>query len=88
MTQHTTTTRIARSQWWALIVLFLSVLGVAVNSVVYANNVSRRSNQQWCAIIVTLDDAYRRTPPTSAAGQDLAREMARLRREFHCQEGR
>lgn len=69
---------------WALAVLFVSVLAVGVNSIVYSDHVARMNNRQWCDVVSTLDDAYRAQPPSSLTGRRLAVEMHALRVRFGC----
>lgn len=44
----------------------------------------RASEQAWCSIIVTMDDRYRQTPPTTAAGRNMAAGIANLRTTLRC----
>ena len=39
---------------------------------------------KWCAIVSTLDDSYRESPPTTATGKNLAVAMAELRKQLLC----
>lgn len=70
--------------WWALLAVFISCLAMMAGSLIYANSVARESAQQWCSIVITLDDAYRQTPPQTAVGQNLASEIAQLRQSLEC----
>lgn len=70
--------------WYAVTALVLSCLVVAGVSVQYANYVDRKSNQRWCELLATLDDAYRATPPRSPAGKKVASDVVRLRKDFGC----
>lgn len=81
--------------WYSIATSFTAVLVLAVGGVLYTKNVQdendarynrlvQQSEQKWCAIIVTLDDSYKVTPPSTPVGRKLATEMSRLRREFHC----
>ena len=81
--------------WYAMTVTFVVVVAFAAASVLYANHaaeqaerraeqIDRESNRCWCAMLGTLDDAYKATPPRTEAGQHVAAEVARLRTEFGC----
>lgn len=56
----------------------------AVVCIVYTGVVDRESNQQWCALVVLLDDTYSRTPPTTEVGRQVAQTMHTLRNRFEC----
>lgn len=83
---------------YSLLCATLSSIAMGVIAIQYANYAIRQSqaqsnrtiletSQKWCEIIITFDDGYRRTPPTTPTGQLLANEFARLRRDFQCKEG-
>jgi len=76
----------------------LSSIVMGVIAIQYANYAIRQSQaqsnktiietqQQWCEIIITFDNGYRNSPPTTPTGKLLAEEFSRLRREFQCKEG-
>jgi hypothetical protein len=71
---------------YALLIAFVSSLVMGVVAVQYANHVDRQSNQQWCEIVVTLDETYDKQPPQSESGKVIAREMKRMRHDFDCKE--
>ncbi|MFG3709474.1 hypothetical protein [Micromonospora sp. NPDC047730] len=70
--------------WRALVACLLVAAASSLVSIVYANAAARQSEQRWCGIVTTLDDAYRATPPQSEAGRKIAADIARLRGEFRC----
>lgn len=70
--------------WYLLVVAFLSSVIMGALAIVHADHVGRRSNQQWCDVVSTLDDAYTANPPQTETGQRIAREMRRMRRDFDC----
>jgi hypothetical protein len=76
----------AAKKWllYSLLTAALSSLAMGIVSIEYSNYAIRKNQQQWCDVVVTLDDAYKRTPPQTPAGQRLAEEMARLRSDFNC----
>lgn len=83
----TTPVAVPRRVIVALIVVFLSVVAVGAGSMLYADYVNRESNQRWCGLVVTLDDAYRQSPqqPTTPIGKRIAEEMRKLRDGFGCE---
>jgi hypothetical protein len=70
--------------WYALTAVFLTLMLAVALNVIYTNRVAAQSNKQWCSIIVTLDNSYRKTPPASETGKKIASDMHRLRDEFKC----
>jgi hypothetical protein len=70
---------------YALIVVIALQLAVAVNGIWYANKVARDSEEKWCAIITSLDDAYRQQPPSTDTGRRIAAEMHELRASLKCE---
>lgn len=74
--------------WRALVACLLVAAGSSAISIIYANAAARQSEQRWCGIVTTLDDAYRATPPQTPAGQKIAAEFAQLRHDFRCSSGR
>jgi hypothetical protein len=45
------------------------------------------SERKWCSVVGTLDDSYRRQPPTTPTGMSVAKSIHDLRRELHCPAG-
>lgn len=70
--------------WYAILSLVVACVVIAGVSVQYANYVDRKSNQRWCDLLSTLDDAYKSSPPQSPAGEKVAADIARLRKDFGC----
>ncbi len=73
-----------RSWLYSIVVLFLVSLSLAFGNFVYTNHVDNSSNQQWCSLVSTLDDAYKQNPPQTATGQKVALEIYNLRVNFGC----
>jgi hypothetical protein len=69
---------------YALIASYLSGIVVTVSTFIYANYVDNKSNHAWCSVIITLDDTYIKTPPTTDAGRNVALNIHNLRRTFEC----
>jgi hypothetical protein len=42
------------------------------------------TNAKWCKIVTTLDDEYRKTPPTTPTGVNIAEAMRDLRVSLDC----
>lgn len=42
------------------------------------------SQQAWCPMVITFDDAWRDNPPPTAAGKEIAAGMRALRARYHC----
>lgn len=81
--------------WYAMTVTFVVMVAFAAASVLYANHaaeqaerraeqIDRESNRRWCALLVTMDDAYESSPPSSEIGRTMAYQVSRLRTEFGC----
>jgi hypothetical protein len=78
------THRVSKSTWYILLVIYTSMMGMTLGSIVYANHVATRSAQQWCNVITTLDDAYKSQPPTTPTGKKIASEMHDLKISLRC----
>lgn len=86
---------INRRSWWGLATAYASAIIMGLVAMLFAADkaheaesraieTDRESSQKWCAVVVTLDDAYRQLPPTTATGRRLAEEIAKLRKDFGC----
>lgn len=84
---------------YAMLVVFVTAVAVGVLNVAYTNHVDdrRKADQarsdraateaaraQSCALVVAFDDLYKETPPTTPAGQRVARLWAEYRAELAC----
>jgi type II secretory pathway pseudopilin PulG len=49
-----------------------------------ARAAARESEQRWCSLITTMDDAYRIAPPQTEIGRKLAQDIGDLRLRFGC----
>jgi hypothetical protein len=70
--------------WYSIAVACVSSIAMGVIAIQYADHVDKKSNRQWCQVVITLDDAYTANPPQTPAGQALASEMKRMRHDFDC----
>lgn len=69
---------------WPVLIAYVLAFGASGLAMAYANRVARDSEQRWCGIVTTLDDAYRATPPATPTGQQLAANISRLRADIGC----
>lgn len=68
---------------WAI--SFVCMLGLTGASIQYANYVDRKSNQNWCELIVDLDERYKRLPPDATPeAKEFAETINALRRNLEC----
>lgn len=63
-----------------LITAMISPLG----TIVYTNYVDRKNRQEWCELIVTIDDAYTANPPENETAERFADLMHRRRESLGC----
>lgn len=75
---------IPKGVMYALIVSYVCALVSAIIAIQYANYVDRQSNQQWCTLIVSVDDAYQESPATNPSGKRVAESIHKLRTDFGC----
>lgn len=72
---------------YALIMVFVSVVVVSLAGIWYTDHVARQNNQKWCALLITVDNAYAealKNPNISPSGRRIGEEFHRLRIEFRC----
>lgn len=67
---------------WAIswCIMFILVL----LSFQYTNYVDRRSNAQWCGIVNTFNETYKKEPPSTQIGKILEAEFKTLQNFFRC----
>ena len=70
--------------WRVLVACLVAAIGASAVSIIYSNEAARQSEQRWCGVVTTLDDAYRQSPPQTPAGQKIARDIRQLRADFGC----
>jgi hypothetical protein len=89
MTEH------GRPSWYSWVVVVMVPILVSTGVLIVALRVNQRSIEReraerlaaeraFCGIVVLLDDSYRRSPPSTPAGKDLAREVAEARIAYRC----
>ncbi len=49
-----------------------------------ARETDAESNRKWCVLLVSIDDVYQETPPTTATGRNFAAGIHQLRTDFSC----
>jgi hypothetical protein len=64
--------------------MLVSAALLFVASVVISLRVNAESERKWCSVVITLDDAWRESPPTTPSGKNMAANIAELRHELHC----
>lgn len=73
-----------RAYVYSLIMTYVSCVVIAVGAVLYANYVDRTSNQQWCDLVIPLDQAYTSQTPATELGRRVARAISHIRDTFDC----
>ena len=91
MTEPTTMVTLPAKWRYAIMAICATVVVMFVASTVlgfyFANQSYQRSLQsqrQICGLIVTLDDVYRSTPPTTATGRNFATQLHIYRVSLGC----
>lgn len=80
--------------YWALCVL-ASCLGSSLAAVLISVHLSTASEKsielqrhqtdlKWCAIVAVMDDNYKKLPPPSDLGKNIAKGMSDLRVQLQC----
>lgn len=77
---------VPRPFWYALVMVFISMLLSTGLTIWYAHQVGEETGRKFCSIVVRLDDTYRAHPPETETGREIAEDMARLRADLHCNE--
>lgn len=79
---------------WIIVCLMVAVMVVGVNSIVYANYIGRKAEQHaqqnvqdFCTLMIVLDDAYQSAAPTTPVGQRVRDAVHLLRRQLGCPAG-
>lgn len=86
----------ARSLGWTLVISFATAVVITIAGLWYTNYVDDQakartdaaileSNRKWCDVVILFDDTYRTTPPSTPAGQRLAKFFAERRKDFSCE---
>jgi hypothetical protein len=69
---------------YAAVLAVAMLLALGVSNVWYINRVDRESSHQICRLIIILDEAYSRTPPTTELGRSIAQETHAYRLRLGC----
>lgn len=82
---------LSRPRWAALAAVVLSMFLLAAANVIYTgwvdsqrDEAEREADRRWCALLVTLDDAYSSTPPATEIGRRVAAAIHSLRTDLDC----
>ena len=73
-----------KSRWYQILIIFLIQVVLTIGAISFAVWLDRRNAQRWCDVVITLDRAYRATPPQTDTGRKLASDIARLRADLSC----
>lgn len=76
-----TPTGALRARWAVLMVLLTAVL-VALSGIFYTGYVQRENNRKWCDVMTTLDSQT--TPATTPQAIEFRRKIHRLRVSLGC----
>lgn len=76
------TTTGAFRAWWSLVIVLVVAVLIAGAGVFYTNHVQRQSDRRWCDLLESLDQPN--SPPTTARGAEIQRQIHELRRELRC----
>lgn len=78
-------------QVYAAVVVFVTLVAVAIGNWAYTNYVDRQAEQrnlqrsrEICGLLVVLDNVYQQTPPTTPVGRNVAEEIHRYRLALGC----
>lgn len=76
---------VVRKRFLYLIVITLITSMISpFAGIVYVNWVDRKNRSEWCELIVTFDDAYQESPPSSQTASKVAELMHRRRESLGC----
>jgi hypothetical protein len=67
--------------WVASFVCMVIMTGLSVE---YASYTDNRSNHRWCGLVKLFNEAYKENPSPTPLGKNIASEMHRIYKEFHC----
>lgn len=69
---------------YSIAAIFLTLAVSIPSGLWYTNHVQKESDQRWCELLVTMDDAYQAGSPTTEIGRKIAALMHKLRVDFGC----
>lgn len=73
-----------RSVLWANALAWFAVLALVACGLYWQDTRDQARQREICGLIITFDDAYRQTPPTTALGRHIAAEMHAYRAGLGC----
>jgi hypothetical protein len=68
--------------WWAA--MLASSLATGLVALLVAIHVNAESDRKWCSIVSTMVSSYDQSPPSTAAGVQLAGDLRDLQRRLAC----
>jgi len=67
----------------------MAILGTLIVSmsltILIALHAVKQSEQKFCAIVLTMTNGYRQSPPTTATGKNVSERMEALRKSLDCE---
>lgn len=78
--------RMSRRMAWSLVAVVVSCVILCVVTLVVSIEIGNARLRQFCALVVSTDDAYQAAPPArlGATGQRIAADTHALRRSLDC----
>ena len=74
-----------RWRWvYPLVAVFVSMFVAVGLNIAYTSYKVHQDEQNWCEVVVSVDDGYQKTPPVTDAGRAFASSMHRLRERLNC----
>lgn len=89
---ETDDTTAAHPNWlrrWSLVAIVVSCVALSVITLVVSVEINNARIRQFCALVVSTDNAYQAAPPSklSKTGQQIAADMHALRKSLGCPKG-
>lgn len=72
------------SEWRWRIAMILTVIMASAGTLYISGERTRQSERKLCAIVTSMDESYRETPPSTAAGRAMAVNLSDLRQQLGC----
>jgi hypothetical protein len=78
---------VRRPTWYTLLAVMLSSALTGAVAIVWGRVDRAESDRRLCGVVVTLDDAWSQTTPTTATGRRVAEAIRKLREDLDCPAG-
>lgn len=72
-----------RGAYFWLVMVITGILGFSSNIFVTAK-LNERTERKFCAIVINIDNGYRKVPPLTEPGREQARIYSNLRARLGC----